>query len=312
MNIINQFSNNINNNNQFNNNNTAVDDNITNLSNSDNNKLKTTTLELNLVTVSDKILFHDKEFDNLESALKYAVKSINPFAYSVSIQNIKTFPRILNVTVSINYEEPKIIKKSFDILEVNNGSPHYLVIADKDVHYKNYNTIKDVVKHLVRSYYGAYENLVIKKIERNTQESKQLLNQFPTVDLYNVEVEFVDIPDICDIYIQNINTIPNAINVINFNSYNEPQILKTSNEPQILKTSFDILSIPISNNYFVDDKKFESIMQAVKYLVNKNYGNYQNLIIKKIEPNNQFNNEIPHLEVYKVEVEFIDMPDTKY
>lgn len=96
-----------------------------------------------------------------------------------------------------------------------------------------------------------------------------------------------------NIKIQNINFTPTKIHVITTFNYQEPTIVTKT--IKLIHTYVD--NVPVykfDNNYFSDRQ------EAVRYVINKLYGNYKDLKIIEVSFNNLYAN---------ITVEFLDIPD---
>ncbi len=191
MDIIKKIINKISSNDEYKNNPINSNKDTENTNTNFDNNLKISTLDLDFDVVSnpniipnDLIIFQDKYFKDLESAVKHAVKFYYPYAYNIVIKNIKKTPTSIHVNTSFNYEEPKLIRKNFNILKKEYG----IFFKENWDFYaidRHFSQLEDAVKYLVKFYYGNYQNLKIIEIENHGNN-------------YKVEVEFIDIPDIKD------------------------------------------------------------------------------------------------------------------
>lgn len=138
-----------------------------------NNLTKTGCLEFDLPVIKDKIVVGNKKFDDIASAVKYLVKQSNEYAYNIQIKNIKPTPTQIHVVTTFDYQEPKLISLTLDILY--NGT--YKI--DSEFFYQ----LENAVKYKIARSYGKYMDLVIENVNHLGQKVE-------------VKVKFIDIPDI--------------------------------------------------------------------------------------------------------------------
>lgn len=154
-----------------------------------NNINKQNKLKFVLKVLNDKIIFEDKEFNDIKEAVNYAVKKQFPNAYNIKIIPTNIYPTKIHVLANFekttDNQEPKIIIDNLYIPAYKKNNTYIYKFYDKLFSDQN-----EVIKFALDYWFGKYDNLSINNI------SVKKVGEFYWLV---ANVGFRDIPDIQNI-----------------------------------------------------------------------------------------------------------------
>lgn len=158
-----------------------------------NNDCIHTKLSLELPIINKKTLLGEKkvivvgskEFKELKDAINYAVKQSNPYAYNITIQDLKIMPNKIFAKIHFNSQQEKPITAEYYVyygLVDSFFSPiQFYAYEVKD------RNLKGLLEKIITQKYGKFKNLII-SYQEPIEEGKKYR-------IYKVGVNFIDIPD---------------------------------------------------------------------------------------------------------------------